>query len=99
MIDSAGEDLKEEETRIAIRQDVSIGMKKNSHMIRILEAHTIIVTDLTKKVTAQALGEIGLQVPGMTEEDACIGGHRIMELTVRGRIAVCDLNPKPKVCG
>ena len=93
MFDSAEEDLKEEETRIVICQDVSTEMNENSHTIRILEAHTIVVIQLTKIVTAQTLSEVGLEVPGMTEEDACTRGRRIMELTVRGLIGVCDQFP------
>jgi len=65
-------------------------MKENSHTFRILEARAIIIIDLTKTMTAQALDEVGLEVPGMTEQDACTRGHRIMELTVRGLIGVCD---------
>ena len=73
-------------------------MKENSHTIHILEARTIVVIDLTKTVTAEALGEVGLEVPGMTMQDACTRGHKIMELTVRGLIRVCDQFPLQLNC-
>lgn len=68
-------------------------MNEISHTIPIPEARTIIVIQLTKTVTAQALGEVGLEVPGMTEKDACTRGRRIMELTVQGLIGVCNQFP------
>ena len=90
MIDSAEEDLKEEETRMVICQDGLTEMNENSHTILIQEARTIVFIQLTNTVTAQALGEVGLEVPGMIEEDACTQGRRIMDFTVRGLIGVCD---------
>jgi hypothetical protein len=47
MIDSAEEDLKEEEMRVVVREDVSPEMKVNNHTIPILEARTFVVVDLT----------------------------------------------------
>ena len=79
MFDSAEEDLKEEALRMVICQDVSTEMNVNSHTILILEARTIDVIQLAKTVTAQALSEVGLEVPGMTKADACTRGRRIME--------------------
>ena len=90
MFDSAEEDLKEEETRMVICQDGSTEMNENSHTILIQEARTIVFIQLTNTVTAQALGEVGLEVPGMIEEDACTRGRRIMDFTMRGLIGVCD---------
>jgi hypothetical protein len=78
---------------MVICQDVSTEMNVNSHTILILEARTIVVIQLAKTVIAQALGEVGLEVRGMTKDDACTRGRRIMELTVRGLIGVCDQFP------
>lgn len=90
MFDSAQEVLEEEETRVVTCQDTDTEMNENNHMFRILEARAVVVIDLTKTVTAEALSEVGLEVPGITEQDACRWGHRIMDMTVQGVIGVCD---------
>ena len=64
---------------MVICQDVSTEMNVNSHTILILEARTIDVIQLVQTLTARALSEVGLEVQGMTEEDACTRGRRIME--------------------
>ena len=78
---------------MVICQDVSTEMNVNCHTILILEARSFVVIHVAKTVTAQALSEVGLEAPGMTEEDACTRGWMIMELTVRGLIGVCDQFP------
>ena len=75
---------------MVICQDVSTDTNVNCHTILILKARSFVVIQLAKTVTDQALGEVGLEVPGMTEDDACTRGWMIMELTVRGLIGVCD---------
>lgn len=90
MFDNAEKDLKEEETKVVICQDMDTKMNENNHMFHILEAHMVVVIDLTKIATAQTLGEVGLEVLGMTEQEACTRGHIIMDMTVQGVIGVCD---------
>lgn len=38
----------------------------NSHMLCILEARDVIIMDLSNTATVEALGEVVLEVPGMT---------------------------------